>query len=237
MDFLDMFMGSLGASPAFLTLVAAILFLAYAAARRVPLAWELMAAGLAALAVVGPETITLSDTVAPRSLPLAAAGLVLGSVAAAPILVGTGRCSRPDCSWPASPAVRRKSGRAPSCCPIAVHLSIVAMLIVGAVFDDWLAGRARRLAALLVLVLGVGSAVHVSLDFGCDPGRARRLVSAARNRCVRLVRLLDPRPAVPGNRRRQSGCIAGGFWVGDLQPDFARLRSASTRSSWVWSSF
>ena len=113
--FLNLFMGSLGASPAFLTLVAAILFLTYAAARRVPLAWEMMAAGLAALAVVGPSTVTLSDTVTPRALPLATAGLVLASVAASRYSSGRAVAAA-GLLVAAITRVRRKSGRAPFCC-------------------------------------------------------------------------------------------------------------------------
>ncbi len=159
MHFLDMFMGTLGGSPAFLTLVAATLFLAYAAARRVPLAWELMAVGLTALAVVGPKTLTPFDTVSPRSLPLLAAGLVLGSVAArrhssgravlAAALLAAGMSRGQAELWPNINLV-----------PLAVHLSLVAMLVVSTVFDDWLADLTRLCGAFSMLVLGVGSAFH-----------------------------------------------------------------------------
>ena len=162
MHFLDLFIGTLGGSPAFLTLIAAILILAYAAARRVPLAWELMAVGLAALAVVGPKTITLFDTVTPRSLPLVAAGLVLGSVAvrrrssgravlAAGLLVAGITRGQAEV-WPHADLL-----------PIALHLSIVAMLVVGAVFNDRLADLTRVYGASPVLVLGVASAFHCSV--------------------------------------------------------------------------
>jgi len=159
MHFIDLFIGALGGSPAFLTLIAATLFLAYAAARRVPLAWELMAVALVALAVVGPKTITPFDTVTPRALPLAAAGLVLGSIAArrrdswraalaAGLLVAAITRGQAEV-WPNADLV-----------PIALHLSIVAMLFIGVVFDDWLGDLARICGALLVVALGVGSAVH-----------------------------------------------------------------------------
>ncbi len=159
MQFLDMFMGTLGGSPAFLTLGAATLFLAYAVARRVPLAWELMAVGLTALAVVGPKTITPFDTVSPRSLPLLAAGLVLGSVAArrhssgravlAAGLLVAGMSRGQAELWPNANLV-----------PLAVHLSLVAMLVVSTVFDDWLADLTRVCGTFSMLVLGVGSAFH-----------------------------------------------------------------------------
>jgi hypothetical protein len=46
--FLGLFMASLRGSPAFVTLIAATLFFVYAVARGVPLAWELLSAGLLA---------------------------------------------------------------------------------------------------------------------------------------------------------------------------------------------
>ncbi len=79
--FLEMFIRTLGGSPAYLTLIAATLFPAYASWRRVPRAWELTAIGLAGLAVVGPRTIDLDGLVSPRALPMAGAGLVLAVAA------------------------------------------------------------------------------------------------------------------------------------------------------------
>ncbi len=55
LGFIGLFMGTLGGSPAFLALFAATLVTAISAVRRVPLAWELTAAGLAALAIVGAK--------------------------------------------------------------------------------------------------------------------------------------------------------------------------------------
>ena len=162
LHFLDMFRQTLGGSPVFLTLVAAAVFLAYAVVRRVPLAWELMSVALIALAVVGPRTLDFDDLVPLRPLPLAAAGLVLGSVAwrrrhsfeavvAAGLFVVavTGGCADmwPNADWGVT----------------AIHLIIVAALAIGALFDDGLSELARRSAALALLVLGVASAVHSPL--------------------------------------------------------------------------
>jgi hypothetical protein len=161
MHFLELFMGTLGGSPAFLTLIAAIVVLMYAAWRGAPLAWELVAVALAALAIVGPKTITVWDTVAPRSPPLVAAGLVLAFLAArrhssvraglaATLLVAglTRACAE---VWPyADPQ------------PIALHLLITALLVVGAAFDDRLADLARVCGALLLLLLGLAATVNSS---------------------------------------------------------------------------
>jgi hypothetical protein len=161
LHFLAMFEESLGGSPAYLTLIAAMLFLAYAAARRVPLAWELLALGLAALAVIGPRTVTFSLPVWPRPLPLVAAGLVLGVVAArrhssgramlAAGLLVAGITRGWAEFWPSAESQL-----------VALHLVIGALLAVGALFDDWFADLARAGGALLVLVLGAGAAVHAS---------------------------------------------------------------------------
>jgi hypothetical protein len=153
-QFLQLFMTTLGGSPAFLTLIAATVVLAYAAVRRVPLAFELLAVGIAALAVVGPRTITLADTVSPQWLPLAAAGMVLATAAvrhcdslratlSAAFFVGA--LSRVLAYWWPDPGALI----------IALHLSITAMLVIGVVFDDWLARLARICGALALLVLGV----------------------------------------------------------------------------------
>jgi hypothetical protein len=154
MNFLDLLRATLGASPAFLALTAAILFLVYAAARRVPPALDLLAAAFVMLSAIGPATVGLHDMESIRPLPLAAAGLVLGSVAlwrrhsfrgatAAGLFVAAlaGACSR---LWPHVSAGA-----------ITLHLAVVALLAVGALFDDWLAARARLAGAIALLVLGL----------------------------------------------------------------------------------
>jgi hypothetical protein len=159
--FLELFIGSLGGSPAFLTLVAAILFLVYAALRQVPLAWEMMAAGLSVLAVVGPTTITSSDMVSPRSLPLVAAGLVLGSLAARRHASGRAALAA---GFLVAGVARGLAEVWPNVDlpPVVLHLAIGAMLLVGAVFNDRLAELLRVCGAYLLLVLGVATAVHSS---------------------------------------------------------------------------
>jgi hypothetical protein len=159
--FLDSFRGTLGGSPAFLTLGAWILVLAYAAFRRVPQAWDLMAVGLAALAVVGPETITLSDLDPARPLPLAAAGLVLGSVALR--RHSTGRAVL-GAGFLVAGVFRGWADFWPDAVHqfVTIHLLMAALLLIGAVFEDWLAAMARVGGVSLVLVLGVAAAVHSS---------------------------------------------------------------------------
>jgi hypothetical protein len=156
-SFLNRFIQTLGGSPAYLTLLAAALFQVYAIVRRVPRAWDLMAIGLAGLAVVGPRTIDIDGLVAPRVLPTFGAGLVLAFVSwrtrdsrraalAAGCLVaamtrGVGEL-RPNIElW-----------------PIELHLSIGALLVLGAVFDDGLGRLARRSGAVALVLLGLDAA-------------------------------------------------------------------------------
>ncbi len=155
--FLEMFIQTLGGSPAYVALLAATLFQAYAIARRVPRAWDLMAVGLASLAVVDPRSIDLAWLVAPRALPMCGAGLVLSfaawrnrdsrrAVLAAGCLVsaitrGVGEL------WPTI-----------ELWPIGLHLAIGSLLVLGALFDDGLGLLARRSGALALLLLGLDAA-------------------------------------------------------------------------------
>jgi hypothetical protein len=155
--FLDLFMDTLGASPFYLALVAAVLFLALAAARRVPGAWELMAIALASLAMVGPRTVDLFGLVAPQVLPMAAAGLAMASaawrrqsswragLAAVCLVISLTRTSEE--LWPEVESW-----------PIRLHLGIAALLTLGALFDDGLGRLARRAGAVALIVLGLDSA-------------------------------------------------------------------------------
>src|SRR5262249_45283649 len=72
-EFLGHFTARLGGTPLFLTLLASAAFYLYAWARRVPLALGGLAAGRAALAVVGRETRALAALSAPTPAPVLAA--------------------------------------------------------------------------------------------------------------------------------------------------------------------
>jgi hypothetical protein len=156
-QFLDRFMDTLGGSPAYLTLLAAVAFLVYASARRVPAAWELLALALAGLSAIEPRTVDLRDLSGPRALPMAAAGLVLAWAAwrrrdsrrallsAVALVVATARGAV-------------ELGAAAAAWPTALHLAAVALMALGVMFDDGPGRAARRLGACALVVMGLDAA-------------------------------------------------------------------------------
>jgi hypothetical protein len=156
-QFLDRFIHTLGGSPTYLTLLAAVAFLAYAVARRVPAAWELLALALAGLSAIGPRTVDFRDLSAPQPLPMAAAGLVLAMgawrkrdsrralLAAASLVVASARCAV-------------EFGAVATSWPTALHLAIAALMALGVMFDDGPGRTARRLGACGLLLMGLDAA-------------------------------------------------------------------------------
>ncbi len=143
----------LGGDPLFLTLLASAGFYGYAAARRMPLATEALTAVLAALAVVGPDTLSRGNLVAPQPAPiLAAAALQLG--------LGAWRGNAWRCLFggvalavAATLAVPGESSAASHRGLLAFHLLLAALLGVGAAFDGVLARLLRGVGAGLVLLV------------------------------------------------------------------------------------
>jgi hypothetical protein len=156
--FLTLFVATLGGSPAFLSLIAATLFLVYAARRGAPLAWELVSLSMIALSVVGPTTVQVFEMVSPRWAPLAVGGLVLGTLAwrradSARGLVAAGLLVAAITLGSGAFFPRADQG------VIAVHLVVLAMLAVGVIFDDTLADLVRWCGAVVLLLLGFVSAL------------------------------------------------------------------------------
>ena len=75
-EFLRVFAPRLGGTPLFLALLAAAGFYLYAWARRVPFAVDGLTAAVAALAVVGPDSLTVRDLGGPLPFPVYAAGVL-----------------------------------------------------------------------------------------------------------------------------------------------------------------
>jgi hypothetical protein len=156
-QFLERFIHTLGGSPAFLTLFAAVAFLAYAALRRVPLALDLMALALAGMSVVGPRTVDIRGLVAPWVPPMIAAGLVLAATA------WRHRDSRrallsAACLVIAMTRFAGESRLVAETWPVALHLAVAALMALGVMFDDGLGRTARLLGACALMLMGLDAA-------------------------------------------------------------------------------
>jgi len=151
--FLGTFSARLGGDPLFLTLLASAGFYVYAAVRRMPLATEALTAVLGALAVVGPDTLSRGNLVAPQPAPiLAAAVLQLG--------LGAWRYNAWRCLFggvalavAATFAIPGESTAASHRGLLAFHLLLAAVLGVGAAFDGFLARLLRGVGAGLMLLV------------------------------------------------------------------------------------
>jgi hypothetical protein len=161
-QFLEAFTARLGGDPLFLTLLGAAAFYAYAALRRAPLAGEMTTAALAALAFFGPDALTRGLSVPPQPEPiLAAAALQLG--------LGLSRRSSARCLIGAAGATAAaalalaETDTAPLLVPVAFHLGLFAVLVLGAAFDDRL-GRLLRAAGSALVLLACLAAMFVPFD-------------------------------------------------------------------------
>ena len=147
--FLRQFIETLGGSPFFFGLIAVAGLYGYASIRRVPMALGGLTAALLGLVVVGPDTLNLGNLVAPRPLPLLAVAVLELALAV-----------RRRESWRALIAAicviaavtigLEQSSLDGSSGFVAVHLMIIAAILIGASFHDALARILERSAALLL---------------------------------------------------------------------------------------
>jgi hypothetical protein len=132
--FLREFTHRLGGDPLYLTLLASVGFYLVATLRRVPFAVEGLTAVLGMLAAIGPDPV-----------PLLAAGVV--QIVAGVLCGSAWRCLVGSATVTAAATLALPPGTDLFLRGlIAFHLLFVAVLIIGAVFDDRLA-RVLRLAA------------------------------------------------------------------------------------------
>lgn len=154
-EFLGNFQERLGGTPMYLTLLSCVAFYFYAAARRIPIASEALTAALAALAVVGPNTLRLGEWSVPQAEPLLlAAALQLG--------LGTWqgqswRCAVGGLAAVAALTLPMKADPMLIREGMAFHLVLLVMLLVGATFDDRLARILRNGGAGLVFLACLGA--------------------------------------------------------------------------------
>jgi hypothetical protein len=147
--FLALFIARLGATPLYVTLVAAASFYLYAMLRRVPLAVTALTLALAVLAVVGPGTRDLHGLVPARPWPLLAifalqVGLGIRRRESWRCLAGAG------CLIVATMIALEGIVAVPLRNPIAWHLALAVVLVIGAAFDDAFARRLRTAGAAMV---------------------------------------------------------------------------------------
>ena len=211
-EFLGIFAARLGGHPLFLTLLAAAGFYAYAALRRVPRSAEALTAALLALALVGPETRTLRELVAPRpEFVLAAALLQLAlgvrrSDAGRCLIGGLGLAAAAALAVPGEPVLRVLIG---------LHLGLLAVLAVGAAFDNPL-GRALRVGGAVVML-----AACLAVAFGRAPMPAEVPPWAGAAYPLALAVLLAGyawrigyRPGLLLAGLALSGCLIAAVWRG-----------------------
>jgi hypothetical protein len=168
LEFLQMFTAQLGATPLFLTLAASACFFLYAAIRRVPLALGHLTATLLVLTIVDPSTLELHGLVGPRPLPLLVASLLqltIGLVrrnAWHSALGAAGLAVVATLTLPVDPELPAWRGAS------LFHLVVLAVLIVGTVYEDAAGLLLRRaaigllfLAAIVVAAVGLGMPANV----------------------------------------------------------------------------
>lgn len=151
-EFLDLFTARLGADPLYLTLIAVAGFYGYASLRQVHRAAEGLTAALIALALVRPDTLVRNETPAPWLVPLLALVVVQ-------LWLGFWRRSSWRCLLAAEGlaviatlALPREFASRPYQQIIGFHLGLLALMAVGAVFNDDAARLLRTLGAGLVLI-------------------------------------------------------------------------------------
>jgi hypothetical protein len=178
--FLLTFMGQLGGSPLFLSLLMAVAFYAFATVRSVPRAPGLLSLSLLALAFAGPSTLNLDGLVAPQPQPILA--LALTQFWLAWRRRDSERCLLGATCLIAAVAIGLKeSGSAAFQVLLVFHLSLAAMMVIGAVFDDALGRMLRRAGAVLIAtacVFAVTGDPRLSELAGVSPevGRAYPLI-------------------------------------------------------------
>jgi hypothetical protein len=150
--FLTIFTDRLGCDPLYLAVLCAAGFYTWAALRQAPAATEVLTGVLVLLAVVGPHTWSTGDFVTPRPVPIMLAatlqfGLGLWQSSTLRCLLGAGGLVAVSALvLPDFPEY------APWIEVILFHLSLLAVLTLGLLFDDGLAWFLRLVGAGLVLV-------------------------------------------------------------------------------------
>ncbi len=166
--FLGMFAEGLGGTPAFLTLLAALVYYAYAALRGVRKAPELATIALVLLAMVGPQTLKIEDLQGPHPWPLTLAAAL--QLALAIQRRNSFRCLvAVGCISLAISASLPDPRSSPERFVVALHLLLAGVLVIGLVFDDPLGRFLKQLGAWSFLLLILAGALTEPRSFGGLP--------------------------------------------------------------------
>lgn len=159
-EFLDLFILRFGATPLFLTLLAAAGFYVYAAVRDVPWALDGLSVVFALLAVYGPESLTLRDATSPRPDAIVAAGLLQFGLGI--LHSGLPRCAAGSFAFVLA-AVLSASPETTLTLRVfhSLNVLIAVLLVMGAIFHTRLAVWFRGAAAVAAFALGTAVAFRV----------------------------------------------------------------------------
>ena len=149
--FLERFVSRLGGTPFYLTLLGSAGFFAYAALRRVPIVLDALLAAMVAIAFVSPATLDLDGLVFPRTLPILVVAVSQTAIGLWRRSIGRSVMGAAFLVAAAMMAVRGTSTQGhPG--PLAFHLTLVAALGVGAVFDTRMGRVLRSLGASMAVL-------------------------------------------------------------------------------------
>ncbi len=158
LGFSRLFVETLGATPLYFALISLALFYCYAALRRVDhAAWGATAA-LAALAVIGPATSDLDTLVGPQGWPLVLAAVLQFGFTLQ-------RRTSGHCLWAACLLVAGLAAQFQATTftayrgLIPVHLVLLSILVIGAVFKDPLAKILQHAGAVFLLAISLVAVV------------------------------------------------------------------------------
>ncbi len=177
LGFLQRFTGTLGGSPLFFALILATAFYGLATLRRVPYASTALTAALAAFSVCGPGTVDHTTLLAPWGVPLVAVAVLQLSIALRS--PSAGRCLFAVCCLVGGVTLElRETAFTAHQGAIPLHLVLVAVLLVGAVFDGRLARFLQYLGATLLAVVAVVSTMGDPHLLGNPPPMALQIYPA-----------------------------------------------------------
>jgi len=167
--FLDKFVERMGADPIYCTIVACAVFYLYAAVRRVSWAVEAMTLTLAVLAFAHPRFQDFGMVADPQPAPMIVASILLLGLGV--LRRGSWRCLSGACALSLGIAlvIPADSEIFAYRWPIAFHMALLSVFIVGALFDDDLARSLRVVGPLLALGICLAVMVLPARAFGTLP--------------------------------------------------------------------